>query len=43
MLERYKIFQFKPNSIDELKKDLQSMWDDVPQNPLKRHKPTELC
>jgi len=32
MHERYKTFQTKPNTIDELKKVLQSMWDDLPQN-----------
>jgi len=32
MLERYKTFQPKPNTIDELKKVLQTIWDDLPQN-----------
>ena len=31
MLERYKTFQPKPNTIDELKKVLQTIWDDLPQ------------
>ena len=30
--ERYKTFQPKPSTIDELKKVLQSMWNDLPQN-----------
>jgi len=28
MLERYQTFQPKPNTIDELKKVLQTIWDD---------------
>jgi len=32
MLERYKTFQLKPNTIDELKKVLQTIWDDLPLN-----------
>jgi len=32
MLERYKTFQPKPNTIDELKKVLQTIWDDLLQN-----------
>jgi len=31
MLERYKTFQRKPNTIDELKKVLQTIRDDPPQ------------
>ena len=34
MLERYKTFQPKPNTIDELKKVLQTIWDDLPQNSI---------
>jgi len=32
MLERYKTFKPKPNTIDELKKVLQTIWDDLSQN-----------
>jgi len=32
MLESYKTFQRKPNTIDELKKVMQTIWDDLPQN-----------
>jgi len=32
MRECYKTFQPKPNTIDKLKKVLQSMWDNLPQN-----------
>jgi len=32
MLERYKTFQPKPNTIDELKNVLQTICDDLPQN-----------
>ena len=32
MRKRYKTFQPKPNTIDELKKVLQTIWDDLPQN-----------
>jgi len=32
MLERYETFQPKPNTIDELKKVLQTIWYDLPQN-----------
>ena len=32
MLERYKTLQPKPNTIDELKKVLQTIWDNLPQN-----------
>ena len=34
MLERYKTFQPKPNTIDELKKVLQTILDDLPQNSI---------
>ena len=34
MLKRYKTFQTKPNNIDELKKVLQTIWDDLPQNSI---------
>jgi len=34
MLERYKTFQPKPNAIDELKKVLQTIWDDLPRNSI---------
>jgi len=34
MLKCYKTFQPKPNTIDELKKVLQTIWDDLPQNPI---------
>jgi len=34
MLERYTTFQPKPNTIDELKKVLQTIWDDLPQNSI---------
>jgi len=34
MLERYKTFQPKPNTIDELKKVLQTICDDLPQNSI---------
>jgi len=36
MLERYKTFQPKPNIIDELKKVLQTIWDDLPQNSINK-------
>jgi len=36
MRERYKTFQRKPNTIDELKKVLQSTWDDLPQNSINK-------
>jgi len=36
MLERYKTFQPKPNNIDELKKVLQTIWDDLPQNSINK-------
>jgi len=38
MRERYKTFQPKPNTIDELKKALQSIWDDLPQNSINKAK-----
>jgi len=34
MLECYKTFQHIPNTIDELKKVLRTIWDDVPQNSI---------
>jgi len=50
MRERYKTFQTKPNTIDELKKVLQSIWDDLPQNSSQqtiytehRQKTSSLC
>jgi len=36
MLERYKTFQPKPNTIDELKKVLQTIWDALPQNSINK-------
>jgi len=36
MLERYKTFQPKPNTIDELKKVSQTIWDDLPQNSINK-------
>jgi len=36
MLERYKTFQPKPNTIDELTKVLQTIWDDLPQNSINK-------
>jgi len=36
MLERYKTLQRKPNTIDELKKVLQTIWDDLPQNSINK-------
>jgi len=36
MLERYKTFQPKPNTIDELKKVLQTIWEDLPQNSINK-------
>jgi len=36
MFERYKTFQPKPNTIDELKKVLQTIWDDLPQNSINK-------
>jgi len=36
MLKRYKTFQSKPNTIDELKKVLQTIWDDLPQNSINK-------
>ena len=35
-LELYKTFQPKPNTIDELKKVLQTIWDDLPQNSINK-------
>ena len=36
MLECYKTFQPKPNTIDELKKVLQTIWDDLLQNSINK-------
>jgi len=36
MLERYKTFQPKPNTTDELKKVLQTIRDDLPQNSVNK-------
>jgi len=36
MLECYKTFQPKPNTTDELKKVLQTIWDDLPQNSINK-------
>ena len=36
MLARYKTFQPKPNTIDELKKVLQTIWDNLPQNSINK-------
>jgi len=36
MRERYKTFQPKPSTIGELKKVLQSTWDDLPQNSINK-------
>jgi len=36
MLESYKRFQPKPNTTDELKKVLQTIWDDLPQNSINK-------
>jgi len=36
MLEHYKTFQPKPSTIDELKKVLQTIWDDLPQNSINK-------
>jgi len=36
MHERYKTFQPKPNTIDELKKVWQTIWDDLPQNSINK-------
>ena len=35
-LERYNTFQRKPNTIDELKKVLQTIWDDLSQNSINK-------
>ena len=32
----YRTFQPKPNTIDELKKVLQTIWDDLPQNSINK-------
>jgi len=36
MFERYKTFQPKPKTIDELKKVLQTIWDDLLQNSINK-------
>jgi len=36
MLEHYKTFQPEPNTIDELKKVLPTIWDDLPQNSINK-------
>jgi len=36
MLECYKTFQPKPNTIDELKKVLQTIWDDTTELPINK-------
>jgi len=36
MLERYKTFQPKPNTINELKKVLQTIWDNMQQNSINK-------
>jgi len=36
MLERYKTFQPKPNTIDKLNKVLQMIWDDLPQKSINK-------
>jgi len=36
MLERYKSFQHKPENIDELKKVLQLIWDQLPQDSINK-------
>jgi len=36
MLERYVSFQPKPENIDELKKVLQFMWDQLPQDSINK-------
>jgi len=36
MLEKYHKLQPKPKTIAELKDALQSIWDDMPQEPLKK-------
>jgi len=36
MLERYKSFQPKPENIDELKKVLQLIWDQLPQDSVNK-------
>ena len=36
MLERYKSFQTKPENIDELKKVLQLIWYQLPQDSIKK-------
>jgi len=36
MLECYKLFQPKPENIDELKKVLQLIWDQLPQDSINK-------
>ena len=36
VLECYKTFQPKPNTIEELKKVLQTIWDDLPHNSINK-------
>jgi len=36
MLELYKTFQPMPNTIDELKKVLQTIWDNMQQNSINK-------
>ena len=42
MLERYKLFQTKPENIDELKKVLQLIWDQLPCTRLDHQSHIEL-
>jgi len=42
MLEHYKTFQPKLNTTNELKKVLQSIWDDLLPNSINKAKYTEL-
>jgi len=36
MLKHYKTLQPKPNTIDKLKKVLQTIWDDLPLNSINK-------
>jgi len=36
MLERYKTLQPKPNTVNELKTVLQTIWEDLPQNSINK-------
>jgi len=36
ILQHYKTFQPKPNTTDKLKKVLQTIWDDLPQNSINK-------